>query len=133
MTYTFIAQRCSDLPVVACCRAMGASTSGFYAWQANPVSGDPAGTEGQADGRHGEHPGPHDAADDQSGGRGQPQGMGLLLVPGGEWLIRARRSTGHIRLLCFRLVGCECHEIRLRAGHRRGAPTLSRDSEGSAR
>jgi putative transposase len=38
MTYTFIAQRCSDLPVAACCRAMRVSTSGFYAWQANPVS-----------------------------------------------------------------------------------------------
>ncbi len=38
MTYTFIAQRCSDLPVAVCCRAMGVSTSGFYARQANPVS-----------------------------------------------------------------------------------------------
>jgi putative transposase len=38
MRYTFIAQRCSDLPVAACCRAMGVSTSSFYAWQAAPIS-----------------------------------------------------------------------------------------------
>ena len=38
MTYTFIAQRCADLPAAACCRAMGVSTSAYYAWQANPVS-----------------------------------------------------------------------------------------------
>jgi len=38
MTYTFIAHRCADLPVAACCRVMKVSTSAFYAWQANPVS-----------------------------------------------------------------------------------------------
>ena len=38
MIYTFIARRCGDLPVAACCRVMKVSTSGFYAWQADPVS-----------------------------------------------------------------------------------------------
>jgi putative transposase len=37
MTYTFIARACMDLPVSACCRVLGVSTSGFYDWQANPV------------------------------------------------------------------------------------------------
>ena len=37
MTYTFIARACTGLPVTACCRVMGVSTSGFYAFQANPV------------------------------------------------------------------------------------------------
>lgn len=36
MTYTFIARACSDLPVAACCRVMKVSTSGFYAWRAQP-------------------------------------------------------------------------------------------------
>ena len=38
MTYAFIAERCSDLPVATVCRVMKASPSGFYAWLANPVS-----------------------------------------------------------------------------------------------
>jgi putative transposase len=33
MIYTFIAGHCSDLPVVACCRALKVSVSGFYEWQ----------------------------------------------------------------------------------------------------
>ncbi len=38
MIYTFIARRCDDLPVAACCRVMGVSSSGFYDWMAEPVS-----------------------------------------------------------------------------------------------
>jgi len=38
MIYTFIYQACSDLPVAACCRVMKVSSSGFYAWLADPVS-----------------------------------------------------------------------------------------------
>ncbi|MGH9025164.1 MAG: IS3 family transposase [Acidimicrobiia bacterium] len=34
MIFAFIAERCSDLPVAACCRAMKVTTSGFYGWQA---------------------------------------------------------------------------------------------------
>lgn len=38
MTYTFIAERCSDLPVAVCCRVMGVSTSGYYQRRAEPVT-----------------------------------------------------------------------------------------------
>jgi|SRR5579884_430638 len=38
MTYTFILERCSDLPVATCCRVMEVSTSAYYAWLAAPVS-----------------------------------------------------------------------------------------------
>ena len=38
MIYTFIARTCTDLPVSVCCRVMRVSTSGFYAWQAKPVT-----------------------------------------------------------------------------------------------
>ncbi len=38
MTYTFIAEQCSDLPVATVCRVMKVSTSAYYAWFAKPVS-----------------------------------------------------------------------------------------------
>jgi putative transposase len=38
MIYTFIAGRCQDLPVAACCCVMKVSTSGFYQWKAHPIS-----------------------------------------------------------------------------------------------
>ena len=40
MRFTFIAQRCSDVAVAACCRAMQVTTSGVYKWrqrQADPA------------------------------------------------------------------------------------------------
>jgi putative transposase len=36
--YTFIGERCSDMPVAWCCRQMKVSTSGFYEWKARPAS-----------------------------------------------------------------------------------------------
>ena len=41
MIYPFIAGRCSDLPVVACCRVMEVSVSGFYQWQHRQVHPSP--------------------------------------------------------------------------------------------
>ena len=38
MIYPFIAGHCSDLPVVACCRVMKVSVSGFYEWQHRQAS-----------------------------------------------------------------------------------------------
>lgn len=38
MTYAFITEQCSDLPVSTCCRVMGVSTSGFYQRQKQPVT-----------------------------------------------------------------------------------------------
>jgi putative transposase len=34
MMFTFIVERCSDVPIVAACRAMRVTTSGFYEWRA---------------------------------------------------------------------------------------------------
>ncbi len=41
MMFTFIAERCSDRPVTASCRAMKVTTSGFYEWRARQA--DPCG------------------------------------------------------------------------------------------
>ena len=38
MISTFIAERCSDLPVSACCRVMKVSTSGYYQRRGEPVT-----------------------------------------------------------------------------------------------
>src|SRR3954467_12117095 len=38
MIFTFIDWACSDLPVAVCCGVMKVSTSGFYAWMAQPCT-----------------------------------------------------------------------------------------------
>ncbi len=38
MRHTFIAERCSDLPVSACCRVMGVSRSGYHQRRVEPVT-----------------------------------------------------------------------------------------------
>ena len=38
MTYTFIAEACSDLPISTCCAVLGVSTSGFYQRRNLPVT-----------------------------------------------------------------------------------------------
>ena len=38
MTYRFITEECSDLPVTACCEVLGVSSSGYYQRQANPMT-----------------------------------------------------------------------------------------------
>ena len=38
MIHTFIAERCSDLPISACCRVMKVSTSGFYQRRRQPMT-----------------------------------------------------------------------------------------------
>jgi len=38
MIYTFVLNRCDDLPTSVCCRTMGVSTSGLYTWRAVPIS-----------------------------------------------------------------------------------------------
>jgi putative transposase len=38
MTYTFIAEQCSDLPISTCCRVLKVSTSGYHQRQRQPVT-----------------------------------------------------------------------------------------------
>ena len=51
MIYTFIVERCADLPVEQCCRVMKVSRSAFFAWrhrQANPTAQDGSPTSSSA-------------------------------------------------------------------------------------
>ena len=41
MTYTFIAEHCSDLPAGTCCRALQVSRSAFFAWRHQQASPTP--------------------------------------------------------------------------------------------
>jgi hypothetical protein len=60
MTFTFIVERCSDLPVATCCRVMGVSTWAFLRVAGGADLGSGLGRRG-LDQHHRRHP-PHEPA-----------------------------------------------------------------------